>query len=42
MIAGLGSLTWPESEWILGLGEAAHLLHIEQSMSIEQSSAQSV
>ena len=23
---------WPESDWTLRLGEAAHLLHIEQSV----------
>ena len=29
MKAGLSGLSWPESDWTLGLAEAVHLLHIE-------------
>ena len=33
VMPGSSSLTWPRSDWTLGeLGEAAHLLHIEQSV----------
>ena len=29
MMAGSGSVTWPrQSDWTLGLGEAAHLLNL--------------
>ena len=32
MLSGLRSLTWSESSWTLGLGEASHLLPIDQSV----------
>ena len=32
VVAGLNGLAGPQSEWTLGLGEAAHLLHVVQSV----------